>query len=113
MRATVYRSIDTANTILGLAFPSEVMVILGVYWVTAVLLPPGTGLLITLASYVVLRLLTAGKPSMHLQHLALFHARRGVHAGRFSPGARAASHSTFPHAARRFRDVRSKAGVTP
>lgn len=105
MRATVYRSIDSGNTFLGLAFPSEVLVVLSVFWGTAVTLPPGTGLLITLASYVLLRVATAGKPPLHLQHLALFHARRLVNDGRFSPGARAASHRSFPFARRLFRDL--------
>ena len=112
MRATVYRSIDTANTFLGLAFPSEVLVVLATFWATAVTLPPGTGLLITIASYVVLRVMTMGRPPLHLQHLALFHARRGLNAGRFSPGARAASHTRFPFAPRRFRDVVAR-GIKP
>ena len=113
MRATVYRSIDTANTFLGLAFPSEVLVVLATFWATAVTLPPGTGLLITIASYVVLRVLTMGRPPLHLQHLALFHARRGLNAGRFSPGVRAASHKSFPFALRRFRDVAARGSSRP
>lgn len=113
MRATVYRSIDTGNTFLGLAFPSEVLVVLAVFWGTAVTLPPGTGLLITLTSYVLLRVLTAGKPPLHLQHLALFHARRAFHGGRFTPGARAASHQVFPFAQRDVRDVPVLTKETP
>lgn len=105
MRAAVYRSIDSANTFLGLAFPTEVLVILAVFWGTAVTLPPGTGLLITLGAYVLLRVLTAGRPPLHLQHLALFHTRRALHSGRFSPGARSSARPAFPFAARRFRDL--------
>lgn len=113
MRAPVYRSIDTGNTFLGLAFPSEVLVVLSVFWGTAVTLPPGTGLLITLASYVLLRVATAGKPPLHLQHLALFHVRRAVHGGRFAPGARAASHRLFPFAMRDVRDVQARSERSP
>lgn len=106
MRATVYRSIDSANTFLGLAFPSEVLVVLGVFWGTAVTLPPAIGLALTLTSYVVLRLATAGKPSLHLQHLTLFHARRLLSRGRFGPAVRTSAIRPFPFASRRFRDVR-------
>lgn len=112
MRATVYRSIDTANTFLGLAFPSEVLVVMVAYWVAAVTLPIGTAALVTLGAYVGLRLATMGRPPLHLQHLALFHARRVMSAGRFSPAARAASHKCFPFAPRRFRDVTAR-GVLP
>lgn len=105
MRATVYRSIDTANTFLGLAFPSEVLVVLAAFWFTAVTFPPMAGLAATIATYVALRLLTAGKAPMHLQHLALFHVRRLLHHGRFSPATRAASVRVFPFGGRRCRDV--------
>jgi len=105
MRAQVYRSIDTANTFLGLAFPSEVLMILSVFWGTAVSLPPFTGLLVTVGAYIALRVATAGKAPLHLQHLILFRARRAFHAGRYSPASRASSSPVFPFAARRFRDL--------
>jgi hypothetical protein len=105
VRAQVYRSIDTANTFVGLAFPSEVLIILTVFWSTAVTLPPGFGALITLFAYIGLRLVTYGKPPLHLQHSLLLHVRRITHGGRFSPAARASSHAVFPHAPRRFRDL--------
>lgn len=108
MRAPVYRSIDTANTFLGLAFPSEVLMILSVFWGTAVSLPPFTGLLLTAAAYVALRVATAGKAPLHLQHLILFRARLSIHAGRFSPASRAPRSPVFPFATRRFRDVPKK-----
>ncbi len=111
MRATVYRSIDTANTFLGLAFPSEVLVIMVAYYAAMLTLPPGTAGLVTIACYVALRVLTMGRPPLYLQHLALFHARRALSAGRFSPAARAASHKSFPFALRRFRDVAPRSAV--
>ena len=104
MRAPVYRSIDSANTLLGLAFPSEVLVILTVFWATAVTLPPGTGLGVTIAAYAALRAVTAGRPPLYLQHLALFGVRRRLNAGRFSPAARASCRRVFPYAETRFRD---------
>lgn len=104
MRARVYRNIDGGASFLGLAFPSEVLVILAVFWGTALTLPPGTGMLLTIAAYVALRVSTAGRAPMFLQHFVMFHARRALHGGRFGPAARAASQKPFPFAARRFRD---------
>lgn len=111
MRASVYRSIDTANTFLGLAFPTEVLMILSVFWGTAVSLPPFTGLLVTGGAYTALRVATAGKAPLHLQHLILFHARKALHAGRFSPASRAPHSPAFPFAVRRFRDVPKKSAL--
>lgn len=108
MRAPVYRSIDTANTFLGLAFPSEVLMILTVFWGTAVSLPPFTGLMVTVGAYIALRVATAGKAPLHLQHLVLLHTRRVFHAGRFSPSSNARHSPAFPLAARRFRDLPKK-----
>jgi hypothetical protein len=98
VRAPVYRAIDTNNTFLGLAFPSEVLLLFVVFWAGALTLPILSVPVVTLVFYAVLRLLTAGKPPMHLQHLALFHVRRVVSQARFSPAARAASHRRFPFA---------------
>jgi hypothetical protein len=98
MRAPVYRSIDGDNTFLGLAFPFEVLVVLVVFWATAVLLPPWTGLGVTVAAYAALRLSTMGRPPQHLMHLLSFHRRRAKHAGRFGPAARSAARVAFPFA---------------
>ncbi len=104
MRANVYRSIDAANTFLGLSFPFEVLLMLAFFWVTAATLPPVTGLGLTVAAYAALRASTAGRPPQHLQHLLMFHARRASHGGRFEPGARAPAAPAFAHAARRWRE---------
>lgn len=105
MRARVYRNIDGGASFLGLAFPSEVLVILAVFWMTALTLPPATGLLLTLVAYAALRIGTSGRAPMFLQHSAMFHARRLLHGGRFGPAVRTNTHRAFPYAPRRFRDV--------
>lgn len=105
MRANVYRAIDTANTFLGLAFPSEVLVVLAVFWGTAwfpgMVTAAATGL-----TYLLLRLVSYGKPPMFLQHRILFSMRSSLHGGRFSPAARQRAERHFPFSSRRFRDVR-------
>lgn len=105
MRANVYRAIDTANTFLGLTFPSEVLVVLAVFWLTA-WTSAWVNTLVTVGAYVLLRLISYGKPPMFLQHRILFLMRSSLHGGRFSPAARQRVERFFPFASRRFRDVR-------
>jgi hypothetical protein len=97
MRAPVYRSIDAGNTLLGLAFPSEVLLVLVAFWGSAAFLKGLGSLLVTLAAYAFLRLSTLGRPPLFLQHALLFHVRRSLQGGRFSAAARAAQ-PRFPHA---------------
>ena len=105
MRANVYRAVDTSNTFLGLAFPTEVLVVLCVFWFTA-WLPGVLNAAATGGAYVLLRLASYGKPPMFLQHRILFAARASLHGGRFSPAARQRVDRVFPFSLRRFRDVR-------
>ncbi len=98
MRAPVYRGIDGANTFLGLAFPSEVTLVLAVFWVGTLLGPPGPALLVTLATGVALRLSTWGRPPQFLQHLVLFHTRRLRCGGRLTAAGRSRPQKRFPHA---------------
>jgi hypothetical protein len=90
---------------MGLAFPSEVLLLLAAFWGSMISLPPGPASLVTAGAYAALRLATLGRQPMFLQHLVGLHLRRLLHEGRFSAAARAASNSKFPHAAYVFRDV--------
>lgn len=107
MRAPVYRSIEGGNTFLGLAFPSEVMVVLVVFWAGMLLAPPGPAFLTTVGTGVALRVASIGRPPQFLQHLLLFHFRRLRSGGRFNAGARASRQPRFPFAAYACRDRRS------
>ena len=98
MRAPVYRSIESASTFLGLAFPSEVLLVLTVFWVGALLFPAGSALLATLVTAVALRLATVGRPPHFLQHLVLFHARRLRSHGRLSAAGRTRPQKPFSFA---------------
>jgi hypothetical protein len=105
VRANVYRSIESQNTFLGLAFPSEVLIVLSVFWGAMVTLTPGLAFLATVGAYALLRVTTMGRPPQFLQHYVLFQVRRARCAGRLSAATRAASSPEFPHAARDCRDV--------
>ncbi len=104
MRAPIYRNIEARNTLLGLAFPSEVLVVLSAFWVSMLLLPPGTALLCGIGAYAGVRLLAYGRAPLFLQHGMLFLFRRGYARGRLSAAARMRT-PRFPHAAYVCRDL--------
>ena len=65
MRAPVYRNIESQNTFLGLAFPTEVLVVLATFWVAMALLTPGLALLTTFGAYAAIRIVGYGRaPSL-------------------------------------------------
>ncbi len=104
MRAPVYRNIEAQNTFAGLAFPSEVLVVLGTFWVSMAVLSPGVALLCTVGVYVLLRVQGYGKAPLFLQHWLSFQARRRVGGGVLSAAARSPA-PRFPFAPYRCRDV--------
>ncbi len=104
MRAPVYRSIDAASTFLGLAFPTEVLLVLTVFWFTVILGTPGLALIATGATYALLRLGSAGKPPQYMQHLLAFLARSKPTRGHYSAAARSRPQPRFPFASVAFRD---------
>ena len=106
MRAPVYRGIDSGSTLLGLAFPGEVLVVLLAYWSAIYAAGPSVALLVSLGTYGVLRLGSVGKPPQHLQNSLLFHARRASAGGHFSAATRVSQSQRFPFATYDCRDVR-------
>ncbi|RKG67471.1 hypothetical protein [Corallococcus terminator] len=95
MRAPVYRDVEVRETILGLAFPSEALVVLGFTYLPLAVLDSALGSLAALvASYIGIRALTYGRPPQYLQHLVAFHVRR-LSGGRISAANRA-RHKAFP-----------------
>ncbi len=98
MRARVYRNIDTASAVLGLAMPYEaglvgLVAVLGVAWA-----PPLPTIIATLTVYLALRIAGRGKPPGYLQDLIPFSLRRLGGAGRFSAAARSRGQPRFPFA---------------
>ena len=61
MLAPVYRNIDAKNTLLGLEFPSEVLIVLAVWWLTMLALPSNTSAIVTLATYAAIRAIGYGR----------------------------------------------------
>lgn len=100
MRATVYRDIELRETLLGLAFPSEVMIVALVAYGGVGLFDDGRITLgLTALCYAGLRAATHGKPPGHVMHWLSWQWRR-LHGGRLCAATRA-RHPPFLHARRR------------
>jgi hypothetical protein len=104
MRAPVYRNIETQNTLAGLSFPTEVLVVLGAFWGSMVALPPGLALLTTGAVYAAIRVVGYGRAPFFLQHFVAFQARRIAAGGTLSAAARSPA-PKFPFAVYVGRDL--------
>ena len=104
MRAPIYRNIESQNTFLGLAFPTEVIVVLAAFWVSMATLPPGGALLATLGVYVALRVVGYGRAPLFLQHWVAFKGRRAISGGVLSAAARSPA-PKVPFAPYLYRDV--------
>jgi len=109
MRAPVYRNIEAQSTLLGLAFPTEVAVVLGSFWGSMLLLPAGLALLATAAVYTAVRVVGYGRPPLFLQHYLAWRLRGLLGGGRLSAAARSPA-PQFPFGARSFRDLPARVG---
>src|SRR5438445_9777107 len=98
MRAPVYRNIEAQNTLLGLAFPTEVLAVLGVFWGAMVLAPPGLALLATAAAYAGVRIVGYRRAPLFVQHYLAFQSRRLLGGGVLSAAAQSPA-PRFPFAA--------------
>jgi hypothetical protein len=88
MLAPVYRNVDAKNTLLGLSFPTEVLIVLAVWWTTMLALAPSTSAIVTLASYVAIRAVGYGRAPAFVQHWIGYQIRRALTGGRIAAGAR-------------------------
>jgi hypothetical protein len=124
MRAPVYRSLESGNTILGLAFPTEFTVVLCAWW--AGMLGGGAfvGSAVGLAACVLIRTANYGRAEGFVQHFLQFKARKLMGEGRLSAAARVGPRAIrFPHAdygfegsdiaARLFEMAKARAGSRP
>jgi len=96
MRAPVYRHLESKNTMLGLAFPTEWMVLFVTVWTAMAMNEPNVAIALGVALYAAFRVVGAGKPEAHLQNWLLWHIRQLWTRGRLSAAARA-SVPHFPH----------------
>lgn len=103
-RAPVYRNLEAEQTVLGLAFPSELVLYMAYAWGVMLTLSGGLQVLMLLAGYVALRLVTYGKPPLFIQHWVNWKARQWSAQGVVSAAARSPA-PLFPFAPHVFRDV--------
>lgn len=89
MLAPVYRNVEARNTVLGLAFPTEVLAVMSAFWVAMLTLPPTAAGLLTLAIYASVRLASHGRAPGFLQHIVAWKLRQAASGGRVSAVARA------------------------
>jgi hypothetical protein len=102
MRAPVFRNIETRNTLLGLTFPFEVMFVLVVFYAT-VRVSPLACIVVTLVSYVAVRVINYGRAPGFLQHWVVWQVRQARTAGLLSAACRTRC-PRFPFARHHFRD---------
>lgn len=93
MRAPVYRNAEARNTLAGLAFPFEVILVLSVIMIGMFLFHTVIPGLIT---YVFLRVVNNGKPDSFIQHWLNFKLRRVLSRGYLTAAARGHA-PQFPH----------------
>ncbi len=104
MRAPVYRNIEAKNAVLGLVFPTEVLIVMSVFWATMLTMPPTPAAVLTLAVYAGVRLCNYCRAPAFLQHWVFWKVRQMLTGGRLSAAARARV-PRFPFAPYIFRDV--------
>lgn len=88
MRAPVYRSLEGRNTVAGLAFPTEFVVVLSVWWLGMLTIGAGTGVLGAFAAYVGIRMVNYGRAEGFVQSWLQYQGRQLLAAGRLSAAAR-------------------------
>ena len=87
MRAPVYRHVDGQSTVAGVGLNAFIG-LLGASLAAIQFLPFLWSVLAIGVVYGLVRLAARGKPPLHWQHLAVFHVRGAVAAGRLSASAR-------------------------
>jgi len=90
MVAPVYRSLEARSTVVGLAFPGELTIVLCAWWGGMLVLGAFPGLGTALAVYVSVRVIGYGHSEGFVQHWLQWQLRRILFANRLSAAARAA-----------------------
>src|SRR5258708_3769005 len=106
MNAPVYRHLDTPSTLLGLAFPFELLTVFAVFWGTA-RISAASCVVATVGVYLGVRVFNYGRASGHLQHWIVWHVRQRLAAGLLSAAARAHA-PRFPFAPYLSRELAGK-----
>jgi hypothetical protein len=108
MRAPVYRNIETTSTVLGLAFPTEALVMMALGSLAVLLLPPLLSAITTLSTYASIRLINRGRAPAFVQHYVAWKVRQLRAQGNLSAAARVRC-PKLPFGPYEFRDAPRKA----
>jgi hypothetical protein len=107
MRAPVYRNIEATSTVLGLAFPTEALVMMAFGSLAVLILPPLLSAITTLAAYAAVRLINRGRAPAFVQHFIAWKVRQLQARGHLSAAARARC-PKFPFGPYEFREAHPK-----
>lgn len=107
MRAPVYRNIEGQNTLLGLAFPFELLAFLGGCVAFIQFCHPLVAVLAAPVFYVLIRVASHGRPPMFFQHWLAWTLRQAIAKGRISAAARSSA-PRFPYGPYQVRDLGPK-----
>ncbi len=107
MRAPVYRNIEASSTFLGLAFPTEAVLLMTVAAAAILTLPPMLSAPATLVAYVAIRLVNRGRAPAFVQHYFAWRLRRAKSSGVLSAAVRVRC-PRFPFARYECRDLRRR-----
>jgi hypothetical protein len=88
MRAAIYRSLDAKNTMLGLSFPTEFVLVLACWWAGMLCIGAGIGSLGAIAVYIGIRALNYGRAEGFVQHYLQWKVRQVMTGGRLCAAAR-------------------------
>ncbi|HEX4802164.1 MAG TPA: hypothetical protein VFV14_01565 [Myxococcaceae bacterium] len=104
MRAPVYRNIEASSTVLGLAFPTEAVLLMSSAAAAVLTLPPILSAPATLVAYVAIRFVNRGRAPAFVQHYFAWRLRRAKSSGVLSAAARVRC-PRFPFVRYEYRDV--------
>lgn len=88
MRAPVYRNLEAQSSLLGLAYPFELLAFLAGTVTSIQLLPPTVSIAGVVGLYLIIRILSHGRPPLFFQHWAARAIRTLVAGTRISAAAR-------------------------
>ncbi len=108
MRAPVYRNIEATSTVLGLAFPTEALVMMAFGSLAVLILPPLLSAITTLTAYAAIRLINRGRAPAFVQHFIAWKVRQLQARGHLSAAARGRC-PKLPFGPYEFRDAPPKA----
>jgi hypothetical protein len=103
----VYRNIEATSTVLGLAFPTEALVMMTLGSAAVLLLPPLLSAISALTTYATIRLINRGRAAAFVQHFIAWKIRQLRTGGNLSAAARSRC-SKFPFGPYEFRDAHPK-----